>query len=61
MSEVKYKSFRNVAMVELPPTRKTEQLVFRYLTVHGYNVVPVNPIEEVYGRSVIQSERDSGK
>jgi hypothetical protein len=58
MSEVKIlKSFRNVAMVGASADpQKPSNVVFRYLTVHGYNVVPVNPtIEEVYGKKCYPS------
>ena len=58
MSEVKIlKSFRNVAMVGASADpQKPSNVVFRYLTVHGYNVVPVNPtIDEVYGQKCYPS------
>ena len=58
MSEVKIlKSFRNVAMVGASADpQKPSNVVFRYLTVHGYNVVPVNPtIAEVYGQKCYPS------
>jgi len=58
MSEVKIlKSFRNVAMVGASADpQKPSNIVFRYLTVHGYNVVPVNPtIDEVYGQKCYPS------
>jgi hypothetical protein len=58
MSEVKIlKSFRNVAMVGASADpQKPSNIVFKYLTVHGYNVIPVNPtIEEVYGKKCYPS------
>ena len=58
MSVVKIlKSFRNVAMVGASADpQKPSNVVFRYLTVHGYNVVPVNPtIAEVYGQKCYPS------
>src|SRR5271157_1365109 len=58
MSVVKIlKSFRNVARggVSADP-QKPSNIVFKYLTVHGYNVIPVNPtIEEVYGKKCYPS------
>ena len=46
------KSFRNVAMVGASANpEKPSNIVFRYLTTHGYNVIPVNPtIKEVEGK-----------
>jgi predicted CoA-binding protein len=46
------KSFRNVAMVGVSANpEKPSNIVFRYLTTHGYNVIPVNPtIKEVEGK-----------
>jgi hypothetical protein len=51
------KSFRNVAMVGVSANyEKPSNIVFRYLTSHGYNVVPVNPtIKEVEGKKCYTS------
>jgi hypothetical protein len=51
------KSFRNVAMVGVSAnSEKPSNIVFRYLTSHGYNVVPVNPtIKEVEGKKCYAS------
>jgi predicted CoA-binding protein len=53
MSVIKIlKSFRHVAMVGVSANpEKPSNIVFRYLTAHGYNVIPVNPtIDEVFGK-----------
>ena len=53
MSVVKIlKSFRDVAMVGVSASpEKPSNIVFKYLTEHGYNVIPVNPtISEVLGK-----------
>jgi predicted CoA-binding protein len=58
MSVIKIlKSFRNVAMVGVSATsEKPSNIVFKYLTAHGYNVVPVNPtIDEVLGKKCYAS------
>jgi predicted CoA-binding protein len=49
MSVVKIlKSFRNVAMVGVSDNpEKPSNIVFKYLTLHGYNVIPVNPTTEM--------------
>ena len=51
------KSFRNVAMVGVSAnSEKPSNIVFRYLTEHGYNVIPVNPtINEVEGKKCYAS------
>ena len=49
MSVVKIlKGFRNVAMVGVSDNpEKPSNIVFKYLTLHGYNVIPVNPTAEM--------------
>jgi len=49
MSVVKIlKGFRNVAMVGVSDNpEKPSNIVFKYLTLHGYNVIPVNPTTEM--------------
>jgi len=51
------KSFRNVAIVGASSDPgKPSNIVFRYLTDHGYNVIPVNPtINEVEGKKCYAS------
>ena len=51
------RSFRNVAMVGVSADpEKPSNIVFKYLTEHGYNVIPVNPtIEEVLGKKCYAS------
>jgi len=58
MSVVKIlKSFRNVAVVGVSANGdKPSNVVFRYLMVQGYNVIPVNPtIDEVLGKKCYAS------
>jgi len=58
MSVVKIlKSFRNVAVVGVSANGdKPSNVVFRYLIVQGYNVIPVNPtIDEVLGKKCYAS------
>jgi predicted CoA-binding protein len=51
------KSFRDVAMVGVSANPdKPSNIVFRYLTENGYNVIPVNPtIDEVMGKKCYAS------
>ena len=56
MSVIKIlKSFRNVAMVGVSANpEKPSNIVFTYLTAHGYNVIPVNPtIDEVLWQEML--------
>ena len=58
MSVVKIlKSFRNVAVVGVSANGdKPSNVVFRYLMVQGYNVIPVNPtVDEVLGKKCYAS------
>ena len=58
MSVVKIlKSFRDIAMVGVSANpEKPSNIVFKYLTEHGYNVIPVNPtISEVLGKKCYPS------
>ena len=58
MSVIKIlKSFRNVAMVGVSAnSEKPSNIVFKYLTAHGYNVIPVNPtIDELLGKKCYAS------
>ena len=58
MSVIKIlKSFRDVAMVGVSANPdKPSNIVFRYLTENGYNVIPVNPtIDEVMGKKCYAS------
>lgn len=58
MSVIKIlKSFRNVAMVGVSANpEKPSNIVFKYLTAHDYNVIPVNPtIDEVDGKKCYAS------
>lgn len=58
MSVVKIlKSFRNVAVVGVSANGdKPSNVVFRYLIVQGYNVIPVNPtVDEVLGKKCYAS------
>ena len=51
------KSFRNVAVVGVSANGdKPSNVVFRYLMVQGYNVIPVNPtVDEVLGKKCYAS------
>ena len=58
MSVIKIlKSFRNIAMVGVSAnSEKPSNIVFKYLTAHGYNVIPVNPtIDELLGKKCYAS------
>ena len=58
MSVIKIlKSFRNIAMVGVSSNpEKPSNIVFKYLTAHGYNVIPVNPtIDELLGKKCYAS------
>jgi predicted CoA-binding protein len=58
MSVVKIlKSFRDIAIVGVSASpEKPSNIVFKYLTEHGYNVIPVNPtISEVLGKKCYAS------
>ena len=58
MSVIKIlKSFRDVAMVGVSANpEKPSNIVFKYLTAQGYNVIPVNPtIDEVLGKKCYAS------
>jgi uncharacterized protein len=58
MSVVKIlKSFRNVAVVGVSANGdKPSNVVFKYLMVQGYNVIPVNPtVDEVLGKKCYAS------
>jgi predicted CoA-binding protein len=61
MSVVKIlKSFRDVAIVGVSANpEKPSNIVFKYLTAQGYNVIPVNPtIDEVLGKKCYASLSD---
>jgi len=62
MSDIKIlKSYRNVAMVGVSADpAKPSNIVFRYLSEHGYNVIPVNPTisGEVLGKKCYASLTD---
>ena len=62
MSVIKIlKSYRNVAMVGVSADpAKPSNIVFRYLSEHGYNVIPVNPTisGEVLGKKCYASLTD---
>ena len=61
MSVVKIlKSFRDVAIVGVSANpEKPSNIVFKYLTTQGYNVIPVNPtIDEVLGKKCYASLSD---